>query len=243
MSFKLSYKPFGERAILMEWPPRIDVDILKDILNLKCKLKKNDIKSLVDVKSAYNSLLIIYNDLYRGLDVEIECIDKIYSADSVFDKTDVYLWKIPVCYDERFGLDLQDLALAKKITKKDIIEIHSSGIYKVYFIGFLPGFLYLGGLDERLILPRKETPRMKIEKGAVAIGGNQTGVYPSESPGGWNIIGNSPIDFFNSKNERPCFAKAGDSIQFYSVSFKEYLEIKTLADAGVYQIENEVLHD
>ena len=107
----------------------------------------------------------------------------------------------------------------------------------------MPGFLYLGGLNKTLHTPRKSTPRLDIKKGAVAIGGNQTGVYPNPSPGGWNIIGNSPINFFDVSKETPCFAKPGDAIQFYPISINEHLDIKTLVDANVYQIEREVLND
>ena len=153
------------------------------------------------------------------------------------------LWKIPVCYDAVFGIDLEAISKEKNLSKEEIIKRHSQAIYTVYFIGFLPGFLYLGGLDESLHVPRKSTPRLQIEKGAVAIGGNQTGVYPTESPGGWNIIGNSPIEFFNPKLETPCFAKAGDKISFKPITIQEFKTIKILVEAGVYQIESEVLYD
>jgi inhibitor of KinA len=243
MNYNLSFKPFGEYAILVEWPQVINETILKDILNLQQKLLKINIKSLVEVRSAYNSLLIIYNEYYKGFDVEVSLINKIYGSDNFSEKTDALLWRVPVCYDACFGIDLELISKEKNMAIKELIQRHYSVIYTVYFIGFLPGFLYLGGLDERLLTPRKETPRMKIEKGAVAIGGNQTGVYPSESPGGWNIIGNCPIDFFNPKKEASCFAKAGDKIEFYPVSLKQYHDIKTLVNANVYQIENKVLHD
>jgi inhibitor of KinA len=243
MVHNLSFKPLGEHAILVEWPQVINEAILKDILNLQQKLRKINIKSLVEVRLAYNSLLIIYDKYYKGFDVEISLINKIYGTDNVSEKTDALLWRIPVCYDACFGIDLELISKEKNMAIKELIQRHCSIIYTVYFIGFLPGFLYLGGLDERLITPRKATPRMKIEKGAVAIGGNQTGVYPSESPGGWNIIGNSPIDFFNPNKETPCFAKAGDKIEFYPVSLKQYHDIKTLVNANVYQIENKALHD
>ena len=128
----------------------------------------------------------------------------------------------------------------KKLSKEVIIKRHSQAVYTVYFIGFLPGFLYLGGLDKSLYMPRKSTPRLQIEKGAVAIGGNQTGVYPSASPGGWNIIGNPPIAFFNPKLKTSCFAKPGDRLVFKPVSLKEYENIKILVDSGVYQLESEV---
>jgi inhibitor of KinA len=148
-----------------------------------------------------------------------------------------------VCYHVNFGIDLEAISIEKKLSTEDIIKRHSQVIYTVYFIGFLPGFLYLGGLDDSIYVPRKSTPRLQIDKGAVAIGGNQTGVYPESSPGGWNIIGNSPIEFFNPKLEKPCFAKAGDRIVFKPVSMEAYNQIKTLVEGGVHEIESEVFHD
>ncbi|SFZ94401.1 inhibitor of KinA [Flaviramulus basaltis] len=243
MAFKLTYKPFGERAILIEWPSKIDDAILIDIINFKQKIKKSNIKLLVELKSAYNSLLIIYDDFVNNFKAEKDIIEKIYSSVESLEKIETFLWRIPVCYDEQFGLDLNDISIEKKLSKEDIIKRHSQAIYTVYFIGFLPGFLYLGGLDKSLHIPRKETPRLHLEKGTVAIGGGQTGVYPNASPGGWNVIGNSPINFFDVSKEQPCFAKAGDRIQFYSIDLKEYQNIKILVDAKVYQIESEVIND
>tara|TARA_R110002049_G_scaffold72237_3_gene186367 strand:- start:7267 stop:7998 length:732 start_codon:yes stop_codon:yes gene_type:complete len=241
MPFKLTYKPFGERAILVEWPHNIDKNILKDILVFKTKIKDNTIKQILELKIAYSSLLIIYNSFCRNFENEINLLKKIYISPDFEADILSNLWKIPVCYDDVFGLDLELISKEKNISKTDIIKSHSEAIYTVYFIGFLPGFLYLGGLDETLHIPRKWAPRLHIEKGAVAIGGNQTGIYPNASPGGWNIIGNSPINFFDVSKEKPCFAKAGDQIQFYAVSLKEYQDIKTLVDANVYQLESEVL--
>lgn len=243
MSFNLTFKPFGERAILIEWPHIISETILKDILQFKSKIKSNNIEAIVEIKSAYNSLLIIYDTICRNFENNVNILKKVYnSSDFKYDKLSK-LYKIPVCYDAIFGIDLEALSEEKKLSKEAIITRHSGAIYTVYFIGFLPGFLYLGGLDEVLNTPRKSTPRLKIEKGSVAIGGNQTGVYPTESPGGWNIIGNTPIEFFNPKNSPPCFAKAGDKIIFKPISTNEYNDIKILVEAGVYQIESSILND
>ncbi|MFG6687341.1 5-oxoprolinase subunit PxpB [Mariniflexile sp. HNIBRBA6329] len=242
MAFKLKYKPFGERSILVEWPEVIDEKNLDDIIQFKARILENNIKSIVEIKSAYNSLLIIYDSFCRNIENEVIWLKKTYKSVNKSADTVSVLWKIPVCYDEEFGIDLDVISVEKKLSREEIIKLHSQAIYTVYFIGFLPGFLYLGGLNESLFMPRKSTPRLQIEKGSVAIGGNQTGVYPTASPGGWNIIGNSPIDFFNPKSDPPCFAKAGDKIVFNPVSFKEYSDIKALVEAGVYQIESEVFH-
>jgi len=242
-TFQLKYKPYGERSILVEWPSEINETILNDVLNFKNKLKNQFIESKIEIKSAYNSLLITYDYTIDNINGEILDLKSLYSNKKELQKTSIKLWKIPVCYDDEFALDLEGISSQKKLSKSNIIELQSSPIYTVYFIGFLPGFLYLGGLDEKLYVPRKSTPRLQVKKGAVAIGGNQTGIYPNESPGGWNIIGNSPIVFFNASKDMPCFAKPGDKIQFIQIGMKEYKDISTLIEAGVYQMESEVIND
>ncbi len=241
MAFNLHYKRFGERSILIEWPAMIDENILRDIIRFKDQIFKNNIKEIVELKSAYNSLLIIYDSICRNFEKDAELLKKLYESADLQHDIVSKLWKIPVCYDPIFGIDLQAISKEKGISINEIINRHSQAIYTVYFIGFLPGFLYLGGLNKSLFVPRKATPRLKVERGSVAIGENQTGIYPKESPGGWNIIGNSPISFFDVTKEIPCFSQPGDQIVFYPISLREYENIKTLVDEGVYQMESEVL--
>lgn len=242
-TFQLKYKPFGERSILVEWPSEINENILNDVLVFKNKLQNQSIELKIEVKSAYNSILITYSFTIDNINDKILALKAPYSTKINFQKTSYRLWKIPVSYDEEFALDLDEICKQKNLSKTEIIQLHSETIYTVFFIGFLPGFLYLGGLDEKLHFPRKASPRLQVKKGSVAIGGNQTGVYPNESPGGWNIIGNSPINFFDSNKEAPCFAKSGDRIQFVPISLKDYDEISVLVKSGVYQLESEVVID
>lgn len=242
MSYKLAYKPFGERSVLIEWPPLIGEKILADILHLKNKIQNSEIKDIVEIRVAYHSLLIVYKNNLSVFELSIKNLEYIYQQVEHYSKPEIKQWKIPVCYDTIFATDLEEMALAKRLSKEAIIKRHTEAIYTVYFIGFLPGFMYLGGLDKELHFPRKQTPRLKIEKGSVAIGGNQTGVYPCESPGGWNIIGNSPIDFFNPKKDVPCFAKSGDRIVFNPISLKKYRNIEKMVQLGIYDLESEVIH-
>jgi inhibitor of KinA len=241
--FELLYKPFGERSILIEWPSEINENILQDVLSFKYTLQNNTIELKIEVKSAYNSLLITYDYTIDNVNDKILVLKALYSSKVVLQKSVFRHWKIPVCYDDEFGLDLDDISNQNKLSKQDIIRLHSEAIYTVYFIGFLPGFLYLGGLNEKLCVPRKSTPRLQIKKGSVAIGGNQTGIYPNESPGGWNIIGNSPISFFDASNDIPCFAKAGDKIQCVPISLETFRRIEMDVKAGVYSLESEVFYD
>jgi inhibitor of KinA len=239
--FKLTYRQYGERSILIEWPSKIDKKILEDIIFYKEKVEKLLSKEIVYINHAYNSILISYNDVIENIYDDILILKDIYLSEiNVITKPSI-LWKIPVCYDDEFALDLDTISVQNKLSKQEIIKLHTQAIYTVFFIGFLPGFLYLGGLNKKLYFPRKSTPSLKIAKGSVGIGGSQTGVYPNKSPGGWNIIGNSPINFFNINKSEPCFATAGDKIQFYAIPKKKYDDVLTLVEAGVFQLESEVI--
>lgn len=241
--YQLKYKPYGDRSILIEWPSKIEEVILKDIINFKEKILQKYIEQKIHINHAYNSLLVTYYEIIIDYGSAVSELKEVYNSKGIYKESSVLLWKIPVCYDDSFGLDLEMLSLEKGLSKNKIIELHSERIYTVYFIGFLPGFLYLGGLNETLYTPRKASPRLQVKNGAVAIGGNQTGVYPNESPGGWNIIGNSPINFFDVQSETPCFAKAGDKIQFVPTALSNYHEIMASVNSGTYVMESEVLYD
>lgn len=239
MSYQLKYKPFGVSSILIEWPQYIERAILDDIISFKQKIEHSEVFSLRFTNHAYTSLLLNFNTEAFDFTSVVEKLDMLYQQSDVNLNTTSTLWRIPVCYDKSFGIDLEDMSKEKNIEIEDIVKRHTAPVYTVFFVGFLPGFLYLGGLDASLFSPRRSSPRLRIPGGSVAIGGEQTGIYPSESPGGWHIIGNSPITFFDASKQHPCFSKAGDRLQFYSISLKEYSDIKTLAEAGVYQLERE----
>ena len=240
--FELQYKPFGKYSILIEWPQVISEDVLRSVLSYKQSLENFEFKQKVYIKSAYNSILITYDIIINNIYIEVLTLKSVFNGGSDILKSDFSLWKIPVCYDLEFGIDLEEISKQNNIAVSEIISLHSSTIYPVYFIGFLPGFLYLGGLDNRLHFPRKITPRLKVEKGSVGIGNSQTGIYPNESPGGWNLIGKTPINFFDLTKEQPCFAKSGDKIQFVSISRVQYNEITVQVDNGSYNIESEVIN-
>lgn len=240
-SYKLTYKAYGERSVLIEWPAIIDENINKDIVIFKKHIENNIIKQIVDINIGYNSLLIIYTSTIKNIYTVFLQLKSLYSLKKNDKMASVKLWKIPVCYEDDFAIDLNAFSKQKNLSKNDVITLHSVAIYTVYFTGFLPGFLYLGGLDKKLFLDRKNKPNLKVEKGAVGIGGKQTGIYPQTSPGGWHIIGNSPINFFKVNNQ-PCFAKSGDKIQFKSISKETYYNIKRKVNSGTYKLESHVIH-
>lgn len=220
-SRKITYKPFGEKAILVEWPKRISQKFLDEILVFKQKLETSNQNKILDIVIAYHSVNIKYIHKIEDFDKEITYLKSLHDKEINFTKEQNFLWEIPVCYDFEYGIDLKEMSNAKDISVEEIVSIHSATIYDVYFTGFLPGFLYLGGLDKRLYMDRKKDPRIHINRGSVAIGGKQTGVYPTSSAGGWQIIGRTPICFFKVENNPPCFAKSGDKVKFYAVSKSE----------------------
>ena len=222
MSFKKAYKSYGDQAILIAWEPKIDTNILSDINQFKMKIETHLSSNIIDVVVGYHSLLVKYKERIGIFKNEVEGLEKLDKELLQIKPAENYLWEIPVCYDQKFGIDLSHIAITNKLSVSEIINLHSTPIYTVYFIGFLPGFLYLGGLNEQLVIPRKETPRLHVDERSVAIGGRQTGVYPSNSAGGWQIIGKTPISFFDVKAKRPCFAKSGDQIKFSPISPKEF---------------------
>jgi len=241
--FQLTYHRFSERSILVQWPQKIDKNVLDDVLLFKNHLLNLNTKQILQINNAYNSILVIYDTTIDNINDEYLTLKSQYSNRFKLNKPDLKLWKIPVCYDEEFGIDLQEMAHQKQCAKQDVIQLHSEAIYTVFFNGFLPGFLYLGGLDERLFFPRKNSPRLQVKKGSVAIGNNQTGIYPNSSPAGWNIIGNSPLDFFDVNSSTPCFANPGDKIQFVPISIVEHKRISAAVEDGSYNLENEIIYD
>ena len=218
--------------------------ILFDIIRFLNYIKSHpDHNPRWELVSAYNTLTIIdHEDQFDFRATERKLV-KWYDS---FDRTkslDRYLWKLPVCYDEEFGMDMEELTGILNLPREAIIDLHTSTVYTIYGIGFLPGFMYLGGLPQALETPRRSQPRLKVPKGSVGLAGKQTGIYPQDSPGGWNIIGNCPISLFNPQRELPCLVNVGDRVQFFEVARAEYEVHKIEAEVDIYSIEKTPIDD
>jgi len=217
--YKIIVKTYGSHSILIEWPQQIDEHILDDIISFSQHLEVVLSDKLIDYTPAYASILIRYHET---VDFEVEklIIESAY-AECPDHASKGRRWEIPVCYHNSLGLD--QLAFEQiGIGHNELVTLHTTRNYRVYMLGFLPGFLYLGGLDERLHLPRKSAPSMKTPARSVAIGGNQTGIYPIQSPGGWHVIGRTPLDLFDIDSTPPTPIQQGDYIKFYPIALQEY---------------------
>jgi len=210
-------KIFGEQAILLDWPAQIDETTHQEICALDACLNEYFKDSLIETVVTYHSIALFLkpsvevHDFYKKLNTTLPqlTVNPSQKANRVIE--------LPVCYAAQYGLDLAYLAELHQVNVETIIDWHTAPTYRVYFIGFLPGFPYLGGLDERLHTARRATPRPRLSKGAVGIGGKQTGIYPQDSPGGWQIIGHCPVDLFDVKQANPCLLEAGDLVRFVSI--------------------------
>ena len=236
--YNISIRQFGVHAILVEWPDRVEEAILVDIIGFVHYLRENHLDSTKwELIPVYNSLTLICKDTVLDFDVVKQQLSKWYLEKGEAVVTDRYLWRLPVCYDKEFGIDLEDVSQQLGTTMKNIVASHSNAVYTVYGIGFLPGFMYLGGVPEGLEIPRRPVPRTKVPRGSVGLAGKQTGIYPQDSPGGWNIIGRCSVPMFDIKKENPSFVKVGDRIQFYPISMAEYHLHIIESEVGIYKME------
>ena len=239
----ITLKPYGIHSVLIEWPNEVNETILESILDFERYLKEYCIKDLeLETVSSYNSLLLINPTKEIDFQDFGSKIKDWYARSKEAPEREKVLWKLPVSYDLSFGIDLEEVANRLGISTDEIIKLHTKSIYTVYGIGFLPGFMYLGGVPKELEIPRKAVPRLKVAKGSVGIASQQTGIYPQESPGGWNIIGNCPVSLFDPNKENPCFVNVGDKIQFEQVSLGEHELHKIEAEVGIYKPEKIVLN-
>ena len=197
---------------------------------------------LVDAAPSYCSALIVFDPVQikpEKLKAKLEKIcDSLCCGEIGICEKRTFI--IPVCYGGEFGEDLEQVARINSLTPKEVVEIHSGTDYYIYMIGFLPGFPYLGGLDSRIATPRLATPRTKIPAGSVGIGGDQTGIYPLVSPGGWQIIGRTPVRPYDPGRARAVLFNAGDYIRFVPIDEAEFERIDRLAGKGEYECVVEI---
>ena len=229
--------PTGDRALTVELGNEIDEHINARIMGLISILSNERIRGIEEFVPSFCSVLIHYNPAVLSYQKMTEIVNRAFNVPFQEGTHHKRIVKIPVCYDREYGPDIDDVARHAGISTEEVIKIHTSTPYLVYMLGFQPGFPYLGGLDERIHTPRLETPRIKLEAGSVGIGGGQTGLYPMESPGGWRIIGVTPVRCYNPEKDMPIPYMAGDHIKFESITKEEFIRLRELDLNGGYNFE------
>ncbi|MCW3109798.1 MAG: pxpB [Segetibacter sp.] len=228
MSYSIT--PLGDSALTVDFGNIISDEINAKVLLLVHAIEKAGLPNVKDIVPAYSSVSVFYDTIallkrhknksaYSFMSDQVEALLS-QSMEAV--TANFRTVKVPVCYSPKYGLDMADISEQTKLSVEEIIHLHTAKKYKVYMIGFLPGFAYMGNVDERIAVPRKLEPRQKIEAGSVGIAGKQTGIYPVSSPGGWQIIGRTPIKLFDKEKEEPVFFRPGDEVKFYSITENEF---------------------
>ena len=216
--------PLGDGALTIDFGNEISVRLNNRVLKLAGFFTGNSFAGFEEIVPAYSSLTIFYDVLKvrRNFPEFATAFEAVKSfAENALENSDNLqikeprLIKIPVCFDRGFALDLDFVAASNNLSPEKVVEIFLGKTYRVFMLGFLPGFSYMGEVDERIVTPRKQTPRTKVPKGSVGIAGKQTGIYSLASPGGWQIIGKTNIELFTPEADTPTFLRAGDSVQFY----------------------------
>ena len=227
-------RPLGESAIVVQLGEGISPEVHHIIIQLINEIEKDPFHGFIETVPSYNSVTVYYNP------VVINFENQASKCDSSFQKVNAFMHEyikrinptveqrertieIPVVYGGDYGPDLDMVATYNRLTPDEVIQLHSNQEYMVYMIGFSPGFPFLGGMDEQIATPRKTTPRQGIPQGSVGIAGKQTGIYPLETPGGWQIIGCTPIELFLPNMSPPTLLQAGDKIRFTPIEAEEFL--------------------
>ena len=217
--------PAGDSAIVIEFDERIDVAINRRVLALAESIARARIPGVRDVVPTFRSAAIYFDPLRTDVPALMTQLESDVRRPSVRDGGQRPAVRIPVCYGGECGPDLEAVATCARIDPADAVALHCGRTYRVFMLGFLPGFAYLASVDERIAVPRLATPRTRVPAGSVGIAGAQTGIYPSESPGGWQLIGRTPVKLFDAERHDPFLLKPGDDVEFYPIDESDFARL------------------
>jgi inhibitor of KinA len=229
--------PLGDSALIVRVRDRFEdapQETLSEVLRTLRRLQNADIPGVIEFAPAYTTVAIFFdplqvakagakpNQAFDWLAERVRAAVAVIGDRGRPRTLPARVIQIPVCYDPEFAFDLGHVAGHAQISSREVVDLHSAAEYRVNCIGFVPGFPFLSGLPKKLATPRRATPRKEIPAGSVAIGGAQTGIYPMRSPGGWNVIGRTPLRLFNPENDPPALLRVGDRVQFHSITREEF---------------------
>lgn len=220
------FATLSDRALVVHLGDQIDTAMFRAVRSMSRQLEANPPAGMVEVVPAFTTVAVYYDPLCTS---EAELTSHINGLESLLDSTaepPPRIVEIPVCYGGEFGSDLEFVAKHARISTSEVIEVHSAADYLVHMIGFAPGFPYLGGMSSKISTPRRSSPRLRIPPGSVGIAGDQTGIYPLETPGGWQLIGRTPLALFRPEQDPPTLLQAGDVVRFRSITPQQFRELQ-----------------
>lgn len=238
---KPTISPVGDRAISIDFGQVIDPTINRHIRQTIERIKELQLDGIIELVPTYCALLVEYDAMLYSYSEICNIIEPTLEEGMTNTTNElVTVVEVPTVYGGEFGPDLSFVASHNHLSEDEVISIHSGTDYLVYMLGFIPGFTYLGGMDPRIATPRLSSPRTLIPAGSVGIAGAQTGTYPSDSPGGWQIIGRTPVTMYDMSKKQAALLSAGDYVRYVPIDEAEYNRIKTLgADyaPSMYEVE------
>ena len=218
--------PAGESVLIIEFEERIDPLVNATTIACAESIQAAAVAGVRDVVPTYRSVAIYFDPLRTDTDALLERITHEAEAAGPGALVAREPLRIPVCYGGDLGPDLPQVAAFARMTADEVVQRHASATYRVFMLGFVPGFAYLGMVDPDIAMPRRATPRVRVPMGSVGIAGVQTGIYPAETPGGWQLIGQTPVRPFDPRRDDPFLMKAGDAVQFYAIERAEFDRLK-----------------
>lgn len=220
----------GDGALTIDWGNHMDEQINREVTARAAQFRQQPFPGFSETVPAYSSLTVFFDPLFirqhispgkTAMEYVMERVQALLDLPVAVKQETGRLVRIPVCYDPTLAPELEWLAREKEISVEELVILHTTPVYRVYMLGFLPGFAYMGEVDERIRIPRKPQPQ-PTRAGSVGIAGKQTGIYPFASPGGWTVIGNSPVQLFNKNRKEPTLIRAGDRVQFFAIDKYEF---------------------
>ena len=233
---EVKYLIAGDRAIVIEFGEEIEEQVNSKIRSLTVAIDQEGVIGINETIPTYRSLMVIYDPMIMELDELIGVIKSIITRMHELKLPEAKVIEIPTLYGGEYGPDIEYVADHNKISIDEVIKIHTEMEYLIYMIGFTPGFPYLGGMSDKIEAPRLQNPRTKIPVGSVGIAGKQTGIYPVESPGGWQLIGRTPVKLYDPYRKDPVLLNAGDYIKFVQIDESEFKNIEALELEGKYKV-------
>lgn len=236
----VKFIPAGDTALVVQFGERIDRELNERVLRLAASVRAADLAGVRETVPTFRSLLVHYDPVRAHFKELCERLRELLDTEPVLAAR-TRQWTIPVCYGLRFAPDLEEVADRTGFTPEEVVALHASVVYHVYMMGFLPGYPYMGDLPAPLVLPRRENPRVRVPPGAVGIATNLTAIYSLESPGGWHLIGSTPVRIFDACWSPPALFAPGDSVHFTGISADEHDRLSADIAAGRYQLKPEVM--
>jgi KipI family sensor histidine kinase inhibitor len=219
---KTLYFLMGDRGLLLQFGDEISREINEKVRRMALAIQAKSIEGVIETVPTYRSLLIIYNPILLPIGDLKKRLERIEEELQQTPLQEPKLTRIPVVYGGTYGPDLEGVAKYLQTSPEEVIRLHCSKPYLIYMIGFMPGYPYMGELPQALVTPRLKTPRLVVPKGSVAIAQRQTGIYSMESPGGWQILGRTPVELFDPEKDPPALLQMGDFVQFHAISEEEF---------------------